>query len=243
MRLANKLRETCSTSPAQCISNSLRLSTMPRISRVSNERKRVQRLTQKKQDARPCPPNQTGILERQSPSIVHRAATARPKVTYRDSSTQTIGRYRAVKPAVVYASSAVQTTVPAETVLLNPQATASVLDTTDTIPENNLESVSSLTKTRSSPISTTTKAPSTPSLGGFSTSSESAPSPEPDTLKLVLEDSLCTAELRAWERGIASAPGPEEQHRYAMMLKAEIQERGIAGMNTEMLESVMQNYS
>ena len=216
---------------------------MPRTKKASNERKRVQRLTQKKQDARKWPPNQSDILERQSPSIKHSAVTAGPTETYRDSSTQTVGRYKAVKAAVEYASSAVQTTVPVASVLLNPQVTASILEPTDTTPDNHLEYVSSLTKTRSSPISTTTKAPSTPSLGGFSTSSESAPSPEPDTLKLVLEDSLCTAELRAWERGIASAPGPEEQHRYAMMLKAEIQERGIAGMNTEMLESVMQNYS
>lgn len=211
---------------------------MPRTNRASNESKRVQRLTRKEQDARPRPPIQINILERQSPSTNQRAATAGPTQTYRDSSTQTVGRYKAVKPAVVYASSAVQTTISVENVLLNPPATPSILDTTDPTPDNNLESVSSLMNTRSSPTSITTGTPSTPSLSGFSTSSA-----EPETLQLLLENSLCSAELRAWERGIATASSPREQQRYATMLKAEIQQRGIAGMDTEMLESVMQNYS
>ena len=216
---------------------------MPRTKEASKEIKHVQRVTQKKQDAQPWHPNQSDMLDRQTPSIKHTAVTTRPRATYRDSFTQTIGRYKAVKPAATYSFAAVQTLAAVESILPNLPVTTSILDAADTTPDSETKSASYIAETPSSPSLLNMEAHSVLSSDAASIACENPHSPELDTLQLLVEDNLCTVELRAWEHGIASAPGPEEQHRYAMMLKAEIEERGIAGIDIEMLESVMQNYS
>lgn len=187
--------------------------------------------------------NRVKRLNKQTTPLKDKVATAIPKSTYRDISTQTLGRYKTVKAPVKYVSSAVQTSSSIESALQDLQAPPPVCQATSTTSDDKVLPDPPMTETPSSPPSLITEALPTLSPSTVSTACEIPPSPEPETLQLLLEDSLCAAELRAWERGIVSARTPEEQHHYTKMLKAEICERGIAGMEKEMLEGVMRSYS